>query len=231
MGGTGALVAAATFLIGLALYGTLLLDYTTADTPAEAVAFLLDHTVPLRIWNLVVTVVFAVAMVPLALALRDRCAADRATAQIGGIFGIIWAGLLLATGMITNVGITAVVDLAATDPDRATTLWASLDAVQRGLGGGNEVVGGIWVLLISTAAWRTGALGRVTNVLGLMAGAAGLLTVVPALMDVGTVFGLGLLVWYILVGVQLRRPSVLAPSEPLSADAPAPDTRAPGAAV
>jgi hypothetical protein len=38
-------------------------------------------------------------------------------------FGIIWAGLLLATGMITNIGFRTVADLQATDAARAETVW------------------------------------------------------------------------------------------------------------
>ena len=63
LGGLGALLAATTFVIGLAMYATSLLGYTTAHTPAQAVEFLLDHELQLRAWNIVVTVVFAVMAV------------------------------------------------------------------------------------------------------------------------------------------------------------------------
>ena len=206
LGGFGALLAAATFVIGLAMYATLLLDYTTADSPAAAVEFLLDHQLALRVWNLVVTVAFALAMVPLALALHDRLRNRSHTwTPIATVFGLLWAGLLLATGMITNVGFTAVVDLHMTDPQRATTVWASLDAVQRGLGGGNEIVGGVWVLVVSALCWRTGEFRRSVNALGIALGVCGLSTVAPVLADLGAVFGLGLIAWYVIIGVALLR--------------------------
>ena len=60
-----------------------------------------------------------------------------------------------------------------------------------GLGGGNEIVGGLWVLLVSWAALRAGGLPRALNYLGLVIGVAGILTVVPALGELGAIFGLG----------------------------------------
>ena len=97
------------------------------------------------------------------------------------MFAYIWAGLMFATGMISNIGITAVADLAETNPDQAEALWSSIDAVTNGLGGGNELVGGMWILLVSLAAWATGALPKSLNVLGVISAASGLITVVPGL--------------------------------------------------
>jgi hypothetical protein len=209
-GGMGALVAAATFVIGLTMFVTILLDYTTADTPAEAVGFLVGHRVALTIWNLTITIVFGIALVPLVLALHDRLrrvAPQRS--RTAGVFGLIWAGLIIATGMILNVGYGSVLDLHAADPDAAATAWAAVDVVANGLGGGNEVVGGIWVLLVSLTAWGTRVIPNWLNGFGLGAGAAGLLTVLPGLESVGGVFGLGLAVWFAGVGILLiRRPSV-----------------------
>jgi len=220
-GGVGAFVCAGAFIAGLVMYATMLLDYTTADAPADAVRFLVDHEVALRAWNLLVTVVFALATIPLVLALRDRLISHHPTlVRSQTALGTIWAGLLLATGMITNVGFTTVLDLQQSEPDRAVTVWAALDAVQRGIGGGNELVGGLWVLTVSALALSAGAMGRVVGYVGIASGIAGLLTVVPALEDLGAVFGLGMIVWYVLSGVELlwapERSEVTATNSPLT---------------
>jgi hypothetical protein len=96
---------------------------------------------------------FGIVLVPLVLPFRDAVRpASPALANSGSAFGPILAGLIIATGMITNVGYSVVSDLHAVDPARAATAWATLDAVQNGLGGGNEVVGGLRVLRLSVAA-------------------------------------------------------------------------------
>jgi hypothetical protein len=107
--------------------------------------------------------------------------------------------------MISNIGLGAVADLAETDAARAETVWSTLDAVTNGLGGGNEIIGGIWVLLVSIAALRAGVFPRTLNYLGLVSAAAGIVTIVPALEATGMVFGLGLIVWFSWLGIVLLR--------------------------
>ncbi len=75
------------------------------------------------------------------------------------------------------------------------------------MGGGIEVVGSLWVLLVSWAALQAGGLPRALNYLGMVLGASGLLTVVPALEVLGAVFGLGLIVWFAWLGIVMLRGS------------------------
>ena len=203
LGGIGALVAAATFVIGLVMFGTMLIDYTTATEPAQAVEFLVNNQVPLYVWNIIITIIFGIAIVPLALAMRDHL--DGPLSRIAAVFGLIWSGVIIATGMITNIGIGTVAHLNETSPQTAATVWSALDAVQNGLGGGNEVVGGVWVLLLSVAALGAGVFPRWLNYLGVVMGIAGIVTVIPPLENVGAVFGIGLIVWFVTVGVNLYR--------------------------
>jgi hypothetical protein len=71
LGGACGLVAAGTFVIGLVMYATVLIDYTLGSSPHAAVAFLVDHRLSLYLWNLIITIVFGIVLVPLVLALRD----------------------------------------------------------------------------------------------------------------------------------------------------------------
>lgn len=206
-GAIGGLVAAATFLFGIALFVSSLSDYTTGDpTPAESVDFLVGHQTTLFVWYLVIFIVFGVAIIPLARALRSMLAdVSPQLADIGAVFAYIWAGLMFATGMISNIGISAVADLDATDPAAAENLWSAIDTVTEGLGGGNELVGGIWILLVSLAAWGTGRLPNSLNALGMVSAAAGLATLIPGLSDVGALFGLGSIAWFAWTGIVVFR--------------------------
>jgi len=201
MGGIGALVAAGTFVVGLAMFATMFGDLVTASDAAAAVEFIADNQVPLLLWNITITIVFGIVLVPLVLAIRDRLHdAHSPLARVAAVFGLIWSGVIIATGMITNIAYVTVTDLHGTDPDTAATVWAGLDAVTNGLGGGNEVLGSVWVLGLSIVALRERLFARWTNYLGVVMGIAGLATIVPALEDVGAIFGLGLIVWFIAVG-------------------------------
>jgi hypothetical protein len=207
IGGAAALLAAGTFGYGIAMYATSLADYTDPDaTAAESVDFLVGHQGQLLAWYIGIFIVFGAALVPLALALRQRLV-DHAPvlANTATVFAAIWAALMYATGMVSNIGIEAVADLADTEPDRAASVWAAIDTVTDGLGGGNELVGGIWIGLISVAGFATARLPRWLNITGVVTAIAGLITVVPAFEAVEMVFGLGSIVWFIGAGVTLLR--------------------------
>ena len=207
VGGAAALVAAGTFAYGIALFATSLADYTDPDaTPAESVDFLLDHQGTLLAWYIGIFIVFGAALVPLGLALRKRLV-DGAPilANVGAVFAMIWAGLMFATGMISNIGIESVADLAETDREGAISLWSSIDTVTNGLGGGNELVGGIWIGLVSIAGFATSRLPGWLNLTGIVTAAAGMLTVIPAFEAIEMVFGLGSIVWFVGIGVTLVR--------------------------
>lgn len=207
IGGATALLAAGTFGYGIAMFATSLADYTDPDaTAAESVDFLVGHQGQLLAWYIGIFIVFGAALVPLALALRQRLV-DRAPilANTAAVFAAIWAALMFATGMISNIGIEAVADLADSDPDRAASVWSAIDVVTNGLGGGNELVGAIWIGLVSLAGFATALLPRWLNVTGVITAVAGLVTVVPAFEVVEMVFGLGSIVWFIGVGIALLR--------------------------
>ncbi|MFW2380589.1 MAG: hypothetical protein ACN4GZ_02440, partial [Acidimicrobiales bacterium] len=158
------------------------------------------------VWYFVIFLVFGVAIIPLARSLRERLVdVSPELADIGAVFAYIWAGLMFATGMTENIGIAAVADLNETDPAAAEALWSSISTVADGLGGGNELVGGMWILLVSLAAWGTGRLPRGLNVLGIVSAVAGLITLVPGLSDVGMIFGLGSIAWFAWTGIVLLR--------------------------
>jgi hypothetical protein len=129
-------------------------------------------------------------------------------AQTATVFGLIWAAVIIVTGMIHNVGMGNVVDLYGKDPALAGTVWLAIDSVFAGLGGSNEVLGGIWILLISWAALRAGELPRALNYLGLAIGVAGIVSVVPALAEIFIyIFALGQIVWFIWLGIVMLRSS------------------------
>lgn len=86
-----ALIEAAIFIFGIAMFITVLSDYTSGDpTPRESVAFLVDNQAVLYIWNLIIFIVFGTALVPLVLALHERLKTDSpALAQASAAFGLI----------------------------------------------------------------------------------------------------------------------------------------------
>lgn len=210
--GIAALILALTLVVGLGMFATVLSDFTTGDFEAsDSVAFIADHEALMYVWNTITLVVFGVVFVILALALHDRL---RGTAPVlsraSAAFGLIWAGLLVAGGMVTNIGLGTVAGLVRDGSEAAEPVWLAVDSVQNGLSGGNEIVGGVWILLVSWAALRDRSLPNGLNYLGLAMGAAALVTIVPALEIVGALFGLGLIAYFIWLGTYLIRHAEVA---------------------
>ncbi|HKJ57581.1 MAG TPA: DUF4386 family protein [Nitriliruptoraceae bacterium] len=217
MGGTGALIAAGTWLVGLIMAVTVFMDYVSATDTSEAIAFIADNQLSMHVWNIIIMIVFGIVLVPVVLAIGDRLrAAHSPLARVAEVFGLIWAGVVIAAGMITNIAYSSIATLHAADPEMAVTVWNGLEVVTNGLGGGNEVLGGVWVLGISIVALRERLFARWTNYLGVIMGVAGLVTVVPALEDVGAVFGVGLIIWFVAVGINLMKDDDRAAEQPAS---------------
>jgi hypothetical protein len=214
MGGVAALIDAATYLVAMGLLFTLLAPMANTDLDfGQFMAFFIDNQTIVFIWHLLMYMVNGVFLVILALALYDRLkAGSPAMAQTATVFGLIWAVLVFTSGLITNHGLNVVVDLYGKDPAQAATVKLLLDAITLGIDSSDRFLGCLWVLLISWAAMRAEGLPKALNYLGMVLGVAGLIsTAAPVLKDLGVAFGLGIIVWWIWLGiVMLRRSPNLA---------------------
>lgn len=207
IGGIAAILEAIAYIVGFAVMLTILVpDNADSLSPAQRFAFLLDKQAVVVAWNLVIYVFFGIFLVVLALALHERLKSGaEALTNVATAFGLIWAGLVIAAGMIANVGLGAAAKVHMVDPVQATALWQSVTAIQDGIGGGVELVGGMWVLLVSIAAMRQARLPAFLNYLGMAIGVTGILTVLPDLKELGALFGLGQIVWFAWLGVVMLR--------------------------
>lgn len=201
-GGAAALYESLAYIIGIVGF-LMVVNVSEITDPVQKVMAIVENQNLLTLLHLIVYVVWGASLVVLTLALHERLQGKRsAVAQTATAFGIIWSVLVIASGMIYNVGMQTVAALDAVDPAQAGTVWLAIEAVFNGLGGGVEVVGGIWVLLLSVAALRNGGLPRVFNIFGFVVAAAGLITVVPALGEVGgMLFGLTQIIWFAWLGI------------------------------
>jgi hypothetical protein len=137
-GGIAALIESGTFIFGCALLATVLGPLFQGDLDGtETVRFLAAHETLDYVWNLVISVLFGAMLVVLSLSLQERLREpSRALMPIATAFGLIWAGLVIASGMVANVGAATVIEIASRDPAEAATVWAAVDTVSDGLGGG-----------------------------------------------------------------------------------------------
>ncbi len=210
IGGMAAVIHGAAYLVSIIFFVVLLSPTLNADTD-EYLAFVADNHVLMRASILIAYWLTGATVVILALALYERLkTSSPAMVPVATVFAIIWAGLCIGSAnlMINDFGVVA--DLYGEDPAKAATVWSALEAVEIGIVSGNEIIGSLWVLLVSLAALRTGELAGGLNYLGIGLGAAGIFTsflsfVIPESKDLIMVFGLGMIVWSIWVGVIMLR--------------------------
>lgn len=205
IGGVAALVCAATYIYGFVLLVTVFADSgfgTNAIDAAGIVRFTVENQALMITWNTVIYVLNSLALAVLVVALASRLkskSSDWSTTTLA--FGLVWTTLVLGAGMIGNVTTETMAALAPNDFDTAVQTWEALHAVELGLGGGNEIAGGVWILCVSIAGLLHRTFGKVVIGLGLFTGLGGLLTILPPLGEVaGAVFGIGAIAWFIAVG-------------------------------
>jgi len=206
MGGITALFHSAAYLIGIVMYFAVLSPIIDAS-PSEYVAQLATYQTTMTIWIFIAYWVSGFCMVVVALALYERLkSSNPAIMQIATVLGIIWAGLIIASGNLMMHGFGQIADLYATNPAQAETVLLALGIVENGLISGNELIGGLWILMLSWAALQSGELSKGLNYLGILIGVSGILTMIPAILEAtGTFFGLAMIVWFAWLGIFLLR--------------------------
>ena len=214
-GGIAALYVAAAYLAAI-VYFVFLVDYPGATTPNDKVALVVDHHTSMYVMHLVSFEFVALALIVVTLAVYEHLHAQApATMMVASVFGLVRAGLLLASVMVFNHGMAVVVDQQTADAHQAADTWQAIETVAEGLGGtGGDVLLGLWLLLVSWTALRSRVFGRALNWLGLGVGLAALVSVVPGLGSLEVVVGLLQIVWFLWFGLITARTS---PTEPARA--------------
>ena len=214
MGGIASLTGAATNLLGIVMFITLAPKGYGSDDPGQIVAFFAGNQAIMRLWFVIIYLVFGVSLIFLSLALYERFkAGSPVLAQAVTTFGLIWAVLVIVMGTLSINNLSTVARLYGENPAQAAAVWLTLDSVETGLGGGGgeTIISALWFLLLSWVAMQERGLPRVLNYLGVVTGVAGILSIL-ALTDLTFVYGLGLIIWLIWLGIVMlpRRPVLAA---------------------
>ena len=129
--------------------------------------------------------------------------------NIGRVAGLLYLFIDIFAPLSTLYG--------PTDPSHAATVWLAISSMLEESVSRIEIVGGIWILLVTWGALLAGRLPRALNNLGVVVGAAGVLAIVPALEVLGIGFRLGEIVWFVWVGIVMFRGSRSAAARKLRA--------------
>lgn len=207
IGGISAIGETLIYIIAFLFYGGILQFPSKNAAAQEKLSFLTDNYLTLSILNFMSYVLFGILLVFLVAALYERFKSYSINfSKIIAAFGMIWVVLVIASGMIANIGLNHVVENGLKTPEETMLIWSSISIITEGLGGGNEIVGGIWVLLISLFSLKEKLFSIPLTALGIIVGIAGILTVYP--LDIFTeIFGISQIVWFLWIGIVMLRKS------------------------
>lgn len=212
VGGLAALYLALAYMAAMPFF-LLVVDYPKATTAAEKVSSIVDDYPSLYAMYLVTYVFLGVVLALLALSLFDHLRrGSEWLARVSTVLGLTWSIAIILSGLVFTFGMSTVVSLAEDSPEQAALAWQPIEAVAQGLGGaGGEVLGGLWLLLVSWTALRGRAFPQALGWFGLATGLIGVASTIPALNDAVIAFGLLQIVWFAWVGRVLLARRATAP--------------------
>lgn len=169
----------------------------------ERFVFFLNNKLSLQFWYLIIYVLFGILLIQLISILKTHIKRNILN-EFGSIVGFIWAAFVIASGFIFTVGVEKVSQLEI-DNETTYAIFTTVQIIQDALGGGLELLGGIWVFCIGFMGFSSNIFHKYFNLFSLLLGAVGILTVFPFFYSLGGVFGMLQIGWFIWLGVLLWR--------------------------
>ncbi|WKV10597.1 hypothetical protein [Marivirga harenae] len=209
IGGACAIFEGLIYIVAFIIYGAILVYPDATASANERLNFLTENHLTFSLLTFTSYILFGIVLVVLVIAIYHRLKTySLISSQITSVFGVIWAGLVIAGGMIDNISLNAIIEMGSKEPENAMLVFSATNIITEGLGGGNEIVGGIWVLLLSLAALKGHLFSKPLIFLGILVGVAGILTIYP--LDIFTeVFGIGQIFWFLWIGIfMIRNPLI-----------------------
>ncbi|MBU2115059.1 MAG: hypothetical protein KKE94_14945 [Gammaproteobacteria bacterium] len=149
---------------------------------------------------------FGVLLAILLQALRQAMPPNQSgIAALAERFGNAWVVLMLASGMVALISMDMTLRLLDSSTEQALALYNTGNLLTNALGGGIELVGGLWVLLLSIAGLQQQRFAKALHLLGLIVGSLGILTVLHSVPYLKDAFGITQLIWFIWLGTALLR--------------------------
>lgn len=214
VGGIAALLCALTYVFGFVLFMGFIAPPEAQSDIARLHSLLTQRDV-FYVGYIVIGIVFSLSLIALNQALQTRFAKNSPVlSNYNAILGNIWATFVLASTFVFLVNLSLLAKYANTDENNAIITMNTIHIVVDALGGGIEFIGAMWIFIISYLGLKQGIYSKGTHILGIIVGLAGALTLLSGLSMLAdnvffeattTIFGLGQIVWFVLLGFHLLK--------------------------
>ena len=204
LGGIAAIYGALVYIVAMIVF-LVVLDYPNVTEPAQKVDMIVNNQNIIIVLHWLSYIIFGLLLVILSLALYEKIRVKNTPMmKIATVFGIIWATLLIASGLISIRGIAAVVGVYNFDAAQAALLWQSIEVSSSALSfADGEILGGLWMFLVGLSALKASSFSKALNIVCIGVGIVGIISIIPFLNLFSALFGLGQIVWFIWLGITL----------------------------
>lgn len=213
-GGIAAVICALTYVFGFALFMGAIAPPESQSDIARLHSLIAQRDV-FYFGYIVIGIVFSLSLIALNQSLQMRFVkSSPVLSNYNVVLGNIWATFVLASTFVFLVNLSLLTKYANTDENNAVITMNTIHIVVDALGGGIELIGALWVFIISYMGWKQGIYAKATHILGLIVGLAGVLTLFSGLSILAdnvffeattAIFGLGQILWFILLGFHLLK--------------------------
>jgi len=211
-GGIASIICALTYVFGFVFFfGMLGTPSDNSDT--GRLQFLIGQRDIFFFGYIVIGVIFSLSLLLLNQSLHRRFnKISPVIVSYNATLGVIWASFVLASTFVFLVSLSFLADYASANESGAVIALKATNIVVDALGGGIELLGALWVLLISYVCFKAKVYHKATHILGVAVGVAGGLTLLTGFSffskiaffeGTAAVFGLGQIVWFVVLGVHL----------------------------
>lgn len=173
-----------------------LLQYDSATSASEQISIISSNPVLVHITTLHIYVIFSFGIILLATYMYLKLKGQQPIlGLLSLITGVVWATILIASGFI-SMGVTTLL-MNGTAASELISTWYAIDIVSNALGGGNELMGGVFTGLMSLAMHKTHFSSKSTSVLGVLVFIGGTISALPYLADIGIgIFVISQILWF-----------------------------------
>ena len=205
MGALSAFGMALCYISMFIIFGALL-SFPNTDDLGTKIQYIAEHRTLISLSYFIGYLLFGCLLLVSIQAIHNRMnMRSSSLLNSASLFGLVWVVLMMCSGMIAMIAMDKMIKLHAEGSIHAESLFMSYATLVDALGGGIELVGGLWVLLLSIVGLRDKHLSKGLNLLGIWVGLFGVLTLFHTISELKEVFGLSQIAWFIWMALVLRK--------------------------
>ncbi len=183
------------YIAGMFVY-LQLLQHDSTTSASDKLHIISSNPVLVHITTLHIYVIFSFGIILLATYLYMKLKNSQPILSLLSLItGLIWATILIASGFISMTVTTLFMNgIVASE---LASAWQAIDIISNALGGGNELIGGVFTGLLSLTMYKARFSGVITSILGVLVFIGGTISALPYLTDIGIgIFVISQILWF-----------------------------------